>query len=62
MTASDNEQTPPKTATEKLAELLAQRKAKAAQTSFGAATGGPRQHERAAAARSFSKSKPALRK
>jgi hypothetical protein len=50
----------PKSATEVLAELVARRKAAA---NSGAPGGvGRRQSERAAAARSASKSKPALRK
>ena len=50
----------PKSPTEKLAELVAQRKA--AQGSHGGGIPGQKQTERAAAARSLSKSKPALRK
>ena len=62
MSTDTPDQTPPKTATETLAELVARRKAKAGQTNWGAAAGGLRGQERAAAARSASKSKPALRK
>jgi hypothetical protein len=60
MTAQDDDQAPIKTPTEKLAELVARRKANAAAWSRSA--GGRRQTEREAAAQSASKSKPALRK
>jgi hypothetical protein len=59
---SEPEDTPPaqKSATEVLAELVARRKAAASSGAPGAL--GRRQSERAAAARSASKSKPAMRK
>lgn len=47
---------------EKLAALVAQRKAAAGQGAAGAHPGGRKGSERAAAARSASKSKPAMRK
>ena len=71
MTQSDDTKTAPQAApqtssemtpTEKLAALVAQRKAKAAAAHWGGGSGGLRGQERAAAARSASKSKPALRK
>ncbi len=66
MTPSDDIKTPPpsppQTPTEKLAALVAQRKAKAAEVNRGGMAGGLRGQERVAAARSASKSKPALRK
>ena len=52
----------PRSATEALAELVARRKAALAQTAKSGPRGGPRESERSAAARSASKSKPALRK
>ena len=52
----------PKTATQALAELVAKRKAALAESAKGGPRGGLRESERAAAARSASKSKPALRK
>jgi len=57
---SDEDQ--PKTAGQTLAELVARRKAQAGAAWTGALQRGVRQSERAAAARSASKSKPALRK
>ncbi len=58
---NDDPSSASKTATQTLAELVARRKA--AQGSGGAVgPGGRRQSERDAAARSASKSKPALRK
>lgn len=48
--------------TESLAELVARRKAALAQAAKGGPRGGMRESENAAAARSASKSKPALRK
>lgn len=51
---------PPKSATEKLAELVA--KKAAAGGGYGQGAQGRKQTERAAAARAASKSKPALRK
>jgi hypothetical protein len=53
---------PPKSTTEALAELVAKRKAALAQTAKSGPRGGSREPERAAAARSASKSKPAMRK
>jgi hypothetical protein len=52
----------PKTPTQALAELVARRKAAAGEAAGKHAYPGTRQSERAAAARSASKSKPALRK
>jgi hypothetical protein len=52
----------PKSTTEALAELVARRKATLAQAAKSGPRGGPRESERSAAARSASKSKPALRK
>lgn len=52
----------PTSATQTLAELVARRKAALAQTAKGGPHGGARESERFAAARSASKSKPALRK
>ncbi len=62
MTSDTDDQTTAKTPAEKLAEILARRKANAGQNLPGGASGGRRQQERAAAAQSASKSKPALRK
>ncbi len=59
MTEKSDDSTPPKTAAEKLALLVAQRKAKAGLPE-GARGGKP--SERAAAALSASKSKPAMRR
>lgn len=53
--------TPP-SITESLAELVARRKAALAQAAKSGPRGGMRESENAAAARSASKSKPALRK
>lgn len=52
----------PKTTTEALAELVARRKAALVQAAKDGPRGGQRDSERFAAARSASKSKPALRK
>jgi hypothetical protein len=52
----------PRSTTETLSALLAQRKAALAQAGKSGPRGGTRESERAAAARSASKSKPALRK
>jgi hypothetical protein len=57
---SDDAPNTPKSATETLAALVARRKA--AVGAPGAKPGGGRETERAAAARSAAKSKPALRK
>jgi hypothetical protein len=62
MTQSDDTKAAPQTPTEKLAALVAQRKAKAAGAHWAGGAGGLRGQERVAAARSASKSKPALRK
>jgi len=62
---SDPQDAPPgpsKSSTSALAELVAQRKAALAQAAKGGPRGGARESERSAAARSASKSKPALRK
>ncbi len=58
--SDSNDQGQPKAATLALAELVARRKAALGQTPT--ALGGRRESERAAAARSASKSKPAMRK
>ena len=58
MTQASDGEPPKKSSTQVLAELVARRKALAA----GVAHGGARESERDAAARSASKSKPALRK
>jgi hypothetical protein len=59
---SQNDENPPgKSAREKLAELVERRKAEAAQAGRRGIP-GQRQSEQAAAARSNSKSKPAMRK
>jgi hypothetical protein len=60
MPSSDDDQSQ-KSPTQTLAELVARRKAAQAAGTHGE-PGGRRQSERAAAARSASKSKPALRK
>ncbi len=60
MSSSDDDQAP-KSATQTLAELVARRKA-AQGGGANVGPGGRRQSERDAAARSASKSKPALRK
>ena len=52
----------PKSTTEALAALVAQRKAALAQAAKSGPRGGAREPERAAAARSASKSRPAMRK
>jgi hypothetical protein len=52
----------PKPITAALAELVARRKASLAQTAKNGPRGGARESERSAAARSASKSKPAMRK
>lgn len=52
----------PKPITQTLAELVAQRKAAQAQTAKSGPRGGARVSEQVAAARSASKSKPAMRK
>jgi hypothetical protein len=57
-----NDPPPPKSATKALAELVANRKAALARAANGRPRGGAQESERAAAARSASKSKPALRK
>jgi hypothetical protein len=59
---ADDSSSPPKSTTEALAELVARRKAALAQTATRGPRGGLRESERAAAANSASKSKPALRK
>jgi hypothetical protein len=59
--SDQNDDTAPKSATQTLAELVARRKA-AQGAGANAGPGGRRQSERAAAARSASKSKPAMRK
>ena len=59
---TDDSSNPPKSPTEALAELVARRKAALAQGGKGGPRQGLRQSERAAAASSASKSKPALRK
>jgi hypothetical protein len=59
--ASEDDQSPKKSATATLAELVAKRKATAGNEGAGGRD-GRRQSERAAAARSAAKSKPALRK
>jgi hypothetical protein len=58
---ADDEAPAPKTAQEKLAEVVARRKSEAGQGGWSGAS-GKRQAERAASARSLSKSKPAMRK
>jgi hypothetical protein len=62
MSDQNNDDAPkdPKSATQALAELVAKRKAAAA--AKDGPRGGARESERAAAARSASKSKPAMRK
>ena len=63
MTDSEHDQpAAPKTPTEALAELVARRKAALAQTAKTGPRGGARESERSAAARSASKSKPAMSK
>ena len=57
---SNTEDGAPKSASQKLAELVARRKAAVGSSQNGIP--GPQTSERAAAARSASKSKPALRK
>ena len=52
----------PKSATETLAALVAKRKAALVEGARNGPRGGARQSERAAAARSASKSKPAMKK
>ena len=52
----------PKSATEALAELVAKRKAALAEAAKSGPRGGARESERTAAARSASKSRPAMRK
>jgi hypothetical protein len=59
---SDDPADAPKSATAALAELVARRKAALALASKAGPRGGAREPERAAAARSASKSKPAPRK
>ena len=61
MTDNANDQSPKKTAAETLAQLVAQRKA-AAKTGPPASGRGGKHSERAAAALSASKSKPAMRR
>ena len=55
-------QTPPLTPAQKLAELVARRKATAGEAGWGGGAGGRREAERSAAARSASKSKPAMKR
>ncbi len=58
----DDPPSSPKPATAALAELVARRKAALAQAAKSGPRGGAREPERFAAARSASKSKPAMRK
>lgn len=60
MTEPSDPAAPPKSASEKLAELVARKAAAAG--GYGQGSQGRRETERAAAARAASKSKPALRK
>lgn len=60
MTDPSNPATPPKSASEKLAELVAKKASAAA--GYGPGAQGRKQTERAAAARAASKSRPAQRK
>ena len=63
MTDTDTPNSPTeKTPAEKLAEILARRKTANAAGGWGGASGGRRDAERSAAARSASKSKPAMKK
>ena len=59
--AADTDARAPKSASQKLAELVARRKAAGGRSGQDGVP-GPQRSERAAAARSASKSKPALRK
>jgi len=58
----DDTSDPPRSASETLAELVARRKTRLNQSAAKGPRGGPRETERAAAARSAFKSKPAPRK
>ncbi|WP_158915659.1 hypothetical protein [Caulobacter sp. S45] len=60
--SDQNDQPEKKTATQTLAELVARRKAGAGNAGSQGFGAGKRQDERAAAARSAAKSKPAMRK
>jgi hypothetical protein len=60
--AEAGQQTAPKNTSQTLAELVAKRKAQAGAGWAAALRKGDRQSERAAAARSASKSKPMMRK
>ena len=62
MSSSADDIPQPKPATAALAELVAKRKAALAQAAGKGPRGGAKESERSAAARSASKSKPALRK
>jgi hypothetical protein len=59
---ADDPPAQPRSTTEALAALVERRKAALAQTAKSGPRGGSREPERAAAARSASKSKPAMRK
>ncbi len=62
MNTDNSDPTDTKSPTQKLAELVARRKAEAAGKDWNGASGGRRASERAAAAHSTSRNKPALRK
>jgi|APCry1669190591_1035303.scaffolds.fasta_scaffold15129_3 hypothetical protein len=62
MDKHDNDVSETKTPAQKLAELVARRKADLAGKDWNGSVGGRRASERAAAARSASRSKPAMKK